>query len=325
MTKPSLNFLRGFLCLIFLIVGVNYFRNHHEDFQFLLETNWAILFPVFLIAFITFFISAFRFRLVLKEAGHHLSISQAFRHVVISRSLNKFIPQSGWIFKARSLQRENNMRLNEFVSTFGAFVWLEVFVATFVASSFLLILDPSVSVRGYRVIYFLIGLLGAQVIATAVGYFVSEKQTAKKQKTPQSFMQRLLNTGQKIIKDFIDLVTNPRLSILSSVIVLVGIAMSVARMYLLFRMIGLEPGFGLLTLFVAVNRLSNTVVLTPGNIGFVELFFGALASSLGLGGPEGVTVALVLRGSVLLTLIFSSLIVVSSSKVLEKRVPSSSK
>ncbi|MBT7538571.1 MAG: flippase-like domain-containing protein [Gammaproteobacteria bacterium] len=300
------------LTAIFGFAVVRFISSGQESFQFLANTDWFVLLPVFALGIGTFALSALRFQLVANGASHQISFAESFRHVVIARFLNKLIPQSGWVFKARAMRQSKGMKLGEFASTFGAFVWLDLLMTTVVATVLLLIFDPGIEVENVKVLFLLLVLLAFEVIITVMALVVPSPKMEEGGFSPIS---DLIRRTAKMVQDLMALVANRRLSQGGAVIILVGILVSVVRMNLLFAMVGVHPGIVPLALFVAVNRLSNIVVITPGNVGIVEALFGVLAASLGIGGAQGVAVALVLRGSVLLTLAGLTLLLVASSKL----------
>ena len=71
--------------------------------------------------------------------------------------------------------------------------------------------------------------------------------------------------------------------------------MMIAIFYLIFSGIGVEVKTLELFIFNLIHRLASNVVITPGNLGFRELAFGALSASFSMGLASGVIVSGVLR------------------------------
>ena len=85
-------------------------------------------------------------------------------------------------------------------------------------------------------------------------------------------------------------------------------AISVWSKFFLFQLIGVTAKISELALFVGLNKVSNILVVTPGNLGIVESLYGALSGMLGIGVAQGVSAALILRAVVFLILVCLSAI-----------------
>ena len=290
---------RAAVTVVFAAALVRFVLANRKDFGFLEEADWRVVVPVALLSAGTFVLSAVRFGMVFREAGRPLTQVEALHLIVAARFFNKLVPQSGVAFKAHSLNRRHNLGYGEFASTFGAFVWVDVLITSAIACALTALFQPGLRVSGRLVLPWFVLLLVVEVAVTVVGRRPTPEWDAN---APAGPVRRLVDAVTERINSAMDLVNNRRLLGGSLAVIIAGIAVAVLRMHLLFTMVGVDLGLVPLVLFVTVNRLSNVLVVTPGNFGIVEGAFGALAASLEVGGAEGVAVALVLRVVVLATL-----------------------
>ncbi len=77
-------------------------------------------------------------------------------------------------------------------------------------------------------------------------------------------------------------------------------------LYLCFWSFGIEVELPVMALFYIVLKLSNQIIITPGNLGVRELAYGILSEQVQIGMAEGIMIAVVLR--VLNTLVIATLV-----------------
>jgi len=118
-----------------------------------------------------------------------------------------------------------------------------------------------------------------------------------------------INNYKKIISKIIrqigftfELARKPRLLLSGGLIIMANTAISVWSKFFLFQLIGVTAKISELALFVGLNKVSNILVVTPGNLGITESLYGVLSGMLGIGAAQGVVAALTLRTVIFLIL-----------------------
>ncbi|HTV19389.1 MAG TPA: lysylphosphatidylglycerol synthase domain-containing protein, partial [Polyangiaceae bacterium] len=76
---------------------------------------------------------------------------------------------------------------------------------------------------------------------------------------------------------------------------LVVVVVQVAMLWLAFDAVGGPPDVGRLMLFQVLLKLSGMIMITPGNLGLMELAYGALAGASSTGVQHGIAAALLMR------------------------------
>jgi uncharacterized membrane protein YbhN (UPF0104 family) len=97
------------------------------------------------------------------------------------------------------------------------------------------------------------------------------------------------------ISGFLKLVSDFKLVTLGTLIIFAEILVSVIRLYFCFKLIGHSPEFAVLAIFVILSRVTNVIIIAPGNFGLREFLYGYLSDWMGVGMSEGIFISLTIR------------------------------
>jgi uncharacterized membrane protein YbhN (UPF0104 family) len=100
---------------------------------------------------------------------------------------------------------------------------------------------------------------------------------------------------------------------------LLGTLGQVAALWLSFAAVGASVPVGALIVFQVFIKLSNQVMITPGNLGLTELTYGILAGSSTFKLEQGIAAALIMRAVGMVMIIFLGLAFGGGSFLLSRR------
>jgi len=297
MKAPYANqLIRLIIFAIILVLLGKYITDHWKDFSFISTIRWTILVPVVLLTLVSYLLETFRYFLVVREMETSVPFEDVFRHLIVARFLNKLVPQSGIVYRAHAFKKENAVSYSRFIASFTAFVWLDLVLTIIISTAIVALYQPNLSVQDYPLLPLLLAFSFLLLFITFLSRRIptrmgSEIEANSNMSHSPKALYRLI--GQ--IGFTFELARKPWLLLSGGLIIIANISVSVWRMFFLFQMIGVDAKISELALFVGLNRVSNVLVVTPGNLGIVEGSYGILSGAIGLGVAQGVTVALTLR------------------------------
>jgi uncharacterized membrane protein YbhN (UPF0104 family) len=212
-----------------------------------------------------------------------------FRLISVGQMLNLFVPQLGTVYRAVALKREHGISYLSYASGLFAFVWLDQLAGFSIAALTIALLEPGLRLRGHLALPWLALVIVLLLAAPFVmGRLISLLRTSRPVFVRfQARMTRLLQSASSLLRSR---------SLFQFVLLNVLVtAVQVAALALLFDSVGAHMPFGPLLLFQVLLKLSNQVVITPGNLGIMELMFGALAYSADCTLEQGLAVSLLFR------------------------------
>jgi uncharacterized membrane protein YbhN (UPF0104 family) len=213
-----------------------------------------------------------------------------FRVFIFARILNMIIGQSGNVYRALRLKRGWSFTYTNTVSCYAGFAWLDMLLNTFLMSVALLIWDPEMRLAGVSALllsssFFFLLLIGLPIVALA-----GRRIRAGMPNESGAFGKLFRNAGEAMRA-----LANIRLLLTISLIGLASFFLQLLTVYGAFLSLGRSPGLANLVIFVCVIRFSTLIMLTPGNLGVLEVACGYLSSAMGMDMSQGLLVAGVLR------------------------------
>jgi uncharacterized membrane protein YbhN (UPF0104 family) len=213
-----------------------------------------------------------------------------FRLTSVGQMLNLFAPQLGNLYRGWALKREYGISYMSYASGLFAFVWLDLVMGFCIATLVILALDPGLRFGPVPALL----LLSAVILALAVAPVAAARLVSLFRVAPgvlariQTRAATLLSIARSVWKSHAFLLRYFLLSVLATI----G---QVAALALGFDSVGAKIGLSALLLFQVLLKVSNQLVITPGNLGITELLFGALAYGSQCTLEQGLAVALLLR------------------------------
>jgi uncharacterized protein (TIRG00374 family) len=259
-------------------------------------------------------LSALLYLLFVREVNESITFREMIQHLVIARLMNKFIPQSGLIYRARIFKKNNAISYGDFFSSFASFKLLELFATIIFAILIVAMLQPDLKVAGYL---FLPALL---IMASVLigGVYCGRKfltliklENERRDTLWQYYANRILDA----LSHTFALVYKRRLFTVTLVIMAVRVLLAILSLSLCFSIIGTRQSITELTIFVTIGSISNIITVTPGNLGFKEMLYGLLAEGMGIGMAQGLSVTFIQRLANYTVLVI--LLVISNKKMIE--------
>ncbi len=263
------------LCIIYIIY---YLADNREDLRTLHKLNIYYLSLIIMIYFIALLFQSFRYRIVINKcSGKHIPFFGWFKIFIKGNFLSKLIPQSGGIYRGAVLKKSYGVSYTSFISSFTSFAWLDSLLSLFIALLLIILFNPQLSfgyIQGYLLILVLFIIL---FILPYFMYLVLSRIKVKGKfsswfhlKISEVFKTTVSNTRD--YKYIISLFLTGLLSMFNSILIF----------YICFRGLGVNVALPVLALFGALLKISNLVVLTPGNLGVREIAYGFLGSFAGI-------------------------------------------
>lgn len=286
--------IRWVLTAGLLTVTVWLISNQEPDFLSEVALDWRFLVPAtWLLVLYTILVSE-RFRILtqLYQGRNDLSVRAFLRSLIVSRVLNGILPQAGNVYRASHLLNRIGLPWSGYLTIVMAGMVIDLIVIILVFG--VILIDSHL---------FRIGLLhfdprshsgtltltaSATVISVFLGIHLGKKH--RKSRCPA---QR--TTGEKpvaaLYRSILSRRNFPGLLLQS----LVTITLLGTVLWLILLGMGFNPGLlGAATLLVAA-RLTQYIVITPGNLGVRELIYAAIGSQLAIGIGAAVSASILLR------------------------------
>jgi uncharacterized membrane protein YbhN (UPF0104 family) len=288
--------LRWIILVIILSLLGKYIIEHRQDFSFLSTLRLSSLMPIVLLALLSQFLGVFRYFLVIRETENSVPFIDVFRHLIVARFLNKLLPQSGIFYRAHAFKKENDVSYGSFIASFAAFVWLDLVLTIIITTGIVAFYQPNLSVNNYPILPVLFAFTILLLCITIFSHRIPNHRKSEIEANPNiGYLLKTLNRLIGYISFTFELARKPRLLLSGGLIILTNTAISIWIKFFVFQLIGVTTKVSELTLFVVLNKVSNLLVVTPGNLGVMESLFGVLSVMLGIGAAQGVAAALILR------------------------------
>lgn len=238
-----------------------------------------------------------------------------FKLVVVGQFVNLVVPQLGNVYRGVQLKREHGVSYLAYASGLVAFVWLDTILGVLFCSTVLAVLRPGLRLGGMLALPILGGLFVALVAGPLLVARVLERTTVR-----AGLASRLHELARRLVVTATRSLSRPAFLLRFFVIGLLVTAVHVAALLLCFEAVGAPIDLPTAALFQVLVKVSNQIVVTPGNLGLTELAWGVLGSAAtGAGVGGGVTAALLHRAAftpllLLLGLAFGGLGVIARTR-----------
>jgi uncharacterized membrane protein YbhN (UPF0104 family) len=189
-----------------------------------------------------------------------------------------------------ALKREHSVSYGAYASILFAYVWLDLLMGVSIAFAVIAVFDTGLELAGVPVLLWLslvvCALFGAPIIAGRV----LERVPATRPRLARlrARVATLLAATQTGLK-------NPIFLLRVLVVNLFSTAGQVATYWFCFRVVGSDISISALIVFQVFAKLSNQVIITPGNLGLNELAIGVLSRASNQTLEQGIAVSILVR------------------------------
>ncbi len=286
--KRAFQWLLAFVCFSYVVL---FFWKNRESLKDVLSFNFISIIYLVLFYIIAFILQCYRYRVVIhKCSGAKVPFVGWFKIFMVGMLLSRIVPQAGNIYRSIHLRKDFQVSYTRYISSYASFVWFDTVLNLIIALVVVLILKPDLyigNLKAYYVIFFLVVVV--MVIPPVLNILCASWQSRAK-------YFRWLHS--KISEVFRVSVSNISDVIYISKITLTGILSFFNTMmvfYVCFGSIGVQVELSILTLFCVILKLSNLVILTPGNLGVREVAYGILGKLANIGVAEALLVSVITR------------------------------
>lgn len=215
-----------------------------------------------------------------------ITFKKWFQIFVLSRFLNKFLPQGGNIYRAMILKKEYKLSYKEYTQSFIGFTWIDVQVNLIWIALFTLRSNLDIQILGLSPSICAILAFLATLIIPIILY-----QLIQSLKIQNKLFQKLMHSYRvtmHIIKDPVFLLKAFMYSSLSFLTYLWMLDLSFSSMQIELHLVQIA-------VFAAILKSGSYLIITPGNIGITELACGYLGETSNIPFSVGVLAASILR------------------------------
>ncbi len=237
---------------------------------------------------------AYRYLLVLRQAADRpIPLLGWFRLFVLGRFLNSLIPQAGTVYRGIRLREDYDVPVARYLGGFVAFTWLSTLLNLAAASVVVAVLEPDLMIGNVSGLVITLSLLVALAFGPPAFVWLVRRFRLEGDGfwgwASRRFEELLASTAAAV---------RSRATLIRFVAVgLVALGIAVLIFGLAFDALDLEVSASTVVMFFVLLQLSTYVNITPGNLGLLEIGFGALGSQLGVGLTGGLLVAALIRFS----------------------------
>ncbi len=234
---------------------------------------------------------SYRYQIVLEKcSGSRIPVFPWFKLFALSTFLNQFIPQTGTVYRGIRLKQDYHVAYTRYVSSYASFAWIDTFLNLIFAFVVL-----SVAAPGLR----LWGLGASKLLLTATGLVIAGpilfEAVFSRIRIPDghiawvhSKLAEALTVSVRSLRDW-------RYMLKLVLLNLVVFAVVVTLLYACFQVLNVRASLPALALFYVLHKMSGYVIVTPGNLGVLELAYGLIGKQMQVGMAQAVIVVAMLR------------------------------
>ncbi len=285
---PVIRWLIAIVCAVYVI---HIFRSNWESFRQALNIDRDTLLLLSAVTVLTQLIASVRFQQVMEKCSQvQLTVFAWFRIFVVGRFLNLFAPQAGNVYKSVILKRSHGISYTDYASSFFGFAWMDVSFHLLVGLMIVQLLEPDLALAEVSAVYLIsLALLLVGGLPFALLYL------ANRVRFGQKWLAWAHEKASQVLRFCVSSLSDP--TYLAGFIFL-GLGQFLLlsiQFYLCFVTLGVDASFSAITVFYIAAKMTNQVLITPGNFGVREVIFAMVTDQLGLGIDTGAAVSLMLR------------------------------
>jgi uncharacterized membrane protein YbhN (UPF0104 family) len=296
-------------------VAVRLLKADPEPLRKLLDTRADVLVGLAALVVVNQFLMSWRLSFAVEQCGaQRISGLTWFRLTSVGQFLNLFVPQLGNVYRGVVLKRDHGVSYLAYASGLVAFVWMDMTMGFVVALVVIVLRDPSFRMLGVPaplvLSLVLIALIAGPVLAARLLGGVGGEQ---------GFFGRVGRRASAALVTTVQVLESPRFMLRFFGVSLLGTLGQVVALWLSFAAVGASVPLGVLVVFQVFIKLSNQVMVTPGNLGLTELTYGLLAGTSTFKLEQGIAAALIMRAVGMVMIIFLGLVSGGGAYLLGRR------
>ena len=297
--RPRISGLLRLILLLLLLAGFGlYFQNNPKRFPDLSLIKWNYFIWIILLSTLANLLAAGAFQAIVRHLQPNLDSLKICRIFLLSRSMNLITPKGGTLYSAIHLKKKSGFSFTKYTATSTACTWLDLTLACLASVIALLCIESTIQRNNFIILFgatFLLSLSGITVLLL-LGNNSKLRQVPLLPQTIQSKIGAFIDVLAKLL-------SHPRLCLTFGAWSLSSTAVHGTRLWLCFIMLQQTlpwPKAFATTIFV---KASNTLSVTPGNLGVVEGIITLTGSIFGIAVGTAVVAGLIYRFSSYLALL----------------------
>jgi uncharacterized protein (TIRG00374 family) len=276
------------VCIVYIII---FFIKNKQQLQLAFNLRPTIIATLFILLILDLAINGLRMKIVIEKCSDvPIPAGRWYKIFLLGRFLNTVVPQLGNLYRGVTLKQNHNISYTSYVSSLASFAWMEISINLIFALIIILLTNRRMQIAGIDVRLFLSGLV-ALVIA---GPIIADaglrlfKVQSNALVWVHSKLSHVFATAVTSLKD-----STYILSIVSAT--LLAFIVIITMFYVCFLSINIRISITATVVFLAVLKVADVVVITPGNLGVREIIFGIITEQIGLSMMEGILASAILR------------------------------
>lgn len=295
-----LNFIKNnfqkILGLVVIVLFTGYFIINIKSFKLLLDIKPLYLVLVALCYGAIVLTNGLFIKYVIEPFNKNIKTREA-AHVSLLSSIGNFFASSGagLGFRAIYLKKKHDLSYQEYMITvYGNYLLIFICNAIFGISSLLLVRNKGGS--AYTGLFLFFGALLVTSIALCFIRITGEPKKAR------GFVGKGIDIIREMTIGWNRIARNKRLLMHLTLVIMIQIILSFCIAWLEIKSLSISIGLPEILLLSILGSLSIFVSLTPANIGVKELIYIITATTIGLTTPEILSISIVDRGVLFMTL-----------------------
>lgn len=240
---------------------------------------------------LTFLTHAYRYRLALEHTGGtSIGARYWFRLYIVGRFLNAFVPQAGNVYRGARLKEDYQISITRYLSGFVAFTWLSTLVNLLISVGVIGAVEPDIAIGEVSGLLITAVFLAVLAFGPLVALWLIRKFDLGQGRL--GWARRRL---EDLLASALSITRSAKVMVRFVLAALTGLGISLSVFILSFDALGLDVTLATILLFYVILQVSTYINITPGNLGVLELGFGALGAQIGIGLVGGLLVAALVR------------------------------
>ncbi|MGA1979766.1 MAG: lysylphosphatidylglycerol synthase transmembrane domain-containing protein [Sedimentisphaerales bacterium] len=290
------------VCIVYIII---FFIKNKQQLQLAFNLRPLFIAALVILLVLDLAVNGLCMKIVMEKCSNvRIPVGGWYKIFLLGRFLNTVIPQLGNLYRGVTLKQNHNISYTHYISSLASFAWMEISINLIFALIIVLLTNRRLQIAGIDAWLFLSGLvtlvIAGPIIADAVIRLFKVQNKALV--WSHSKLSHVFATAVISLKDGTYI-----LSIVSAT--LLAFIITTTMFYVCFLSINVHISITATVIFLAVLKVADVVVITPGNIGVREIIFGIVTEQIGLSMMEGILASTILRviGTVLVLVLGTSL------------------
>lgn len=279
------------IMLAAVAVVVRTIANDEEGLELIKSVSPAALLGLFFLLAVDLVAQAYRYKLAVDEAAERQVPMWAwFRLFIVGRFLNALFPQAGNAYRGLRLKEDYGIPVTRYLSGLLGFTWLSTLLNLIVALVLILVLEPELQIGE-------VSAAGSVTVLLAVVAFapLAVDWALKKLRIEKGALGWARRRAEDMIGSAVRIIRSRSTVLRFALAGSGGIVVATMAFAVAFDALELKASLTAVVLFYVLQQFGSYLHITPGNLGVLELFSGALASQIGIGLTGGLLVAALIR------------------------------